>query len=116
MSLTVASDAQKQQLLFAPSTNVKTGELMPDERVFKTENTQKVVLEGKKKALKHKEFTIKGATPSTPHIHTHTRHTIPRHACTSVSVATNGHGTRNSRKARYVLHTLTSVCAPQAWA
>ena len=54
------SDAQKQQLLFAPATNKKTGEVMPQERIFKTENTMQEIVEGKKKALKHKEFTLRG--------------------------------------------------------
>ncbi len=69
------SDAQKQQLLFAPATNQKTGEVMPEERVFKTENTMMEIQEGKKKALKHKEFTIKGPrTLSLPRLFAHHRY------------------------------------------
>ncbi len=39
-----SSDAQVQQLFFAPSENIKTGEVMPYERLFDIDNTEGVVL------------------------------------------------------------------------
>eukprot|EP01127_Copromyxa_protea_P021264 TRINITY_DN7269_c0_g1_i1.p1 TRINITY_DN7269_c0_g1~~TRINITY_DN7269_c0_g1_i1.p1 ORF type:complete len:1237 (+),score=291.21 TRINITY_DN7269_c0_g1_i1:29-3739(+) len=54
------SDAQKQQLLFAPTTNVKTGELMPVTRSFKVPNTIGFIEEGKDKPKKDMEITITG--------------------------------------------------------
>jgi DNA polymerase-1 len=54
------SSAQKQQFFFAPSVNSRTGELLPAEREFSTENTEEWIEEGKTKALKSRTFTITG--------------------------------------------------------
>jgi len=54
------SDAQKRQLFFAPCVNRKTGERLPVERTFQTENTQQVIEEGQTKAKKKLSFQIRG--------------------------------------------------------
>jgi DNA polymerase I len=57
-----SSDAQKQQLLFAPCRNVKTGAEMPAEREFSRENVEQYVDPESKngKAKKTRPFVIKG--------------------------------------------------------
>lgn len=74
-----SSDAQKQQLLFAPAKNIRTkydpqlkihslflsllivsSEEMPVERVFKVPNTEGIVTEGRTKPLRDREITIRG--------------------------------------------------------
>ncbi|EFA79328.1 mitochondrial DNA polymerase A [Heterostelium album PN500] len=55
-----SSDAQIQQLLFAPTKNVKTKEEMPLEREFETENTEGFIEEGKKKPKKMRPFLLSG--------------------------------------------------------
>ncbi|XP_049849216.1 uncharacterized protein LOC126318245 [Schistocerca gregaria] len=55
------SDAQKQQLLFAPCVNrLDPNKTMPEERVFETENVDGYVEDGKKKPKKKRSFTIRG--------------------------------------------------------
>jgi DNA polymerase-1 len=54
------STAQKQQFFFAPSRNSKTGEEMPAEREFSTENEDGYVEPGKSKALKTRHFMLRG--------------------------------------------------------
>lgn len=51
---------QKQQLFFAPAQNVKTGEMMPRDRVFEVENIEGIVEEGKKRAKKKRPIVITG--------------------------------------------------------
>ena len=48
--LNPASDAQKQALLFGggKNRNIKTNDPMPEERVFKVENIEGIVEEGRK--------------------------------------------------------------------
>ena len=58
--INVHSDQQKQQLLFAPCDNKKTGELRPIIREFDAPNTEGIILEGKKKPLKNIQFPVKG--------------------------------------------------------
>jgi DNA polymerase-1 len=54
------SDAQKQQLFFAPCQNVKTHEDMAHEREFDAENTEGYIEPGKKAAKKKRPFVITG--------------------------------------------------------
>jgi len=54
------SDPQKQQLFFAPCSNLKTGKKMPEEREFSTENVDGFIEPGKTKALKTRSFKLKG--------------------------------------------------------
>lgn len=55
------SDAQKQQLLFAPCTNkLDPSKEMPASREFEAENTEGYIEEGKKVAKKKRSFTITG--------------------------------------------------------
>jgi DNA polymerase-1 len=55
------SDAQKQQLLFAPCTNKNDpSKTMPASREFETENTEGYIEEGKKVAKKKRSFIITG--------------------------------------------------------
>ncbi|KNC55035.1 DNA polymerase A [Thecamonas trahens ATCC 50062] len=58
--MNIASQLQKTQLLFAPCANAKTKEKLPRERAFKILNTEGIILEGKKKPLKHRELAIAG--------------------------------------------------------
>ena len=68
--MNITSDAQKQQLLFAPAINQfdKKNKKLKDEekrflnkeREFSRENIEGIILEGKKKALKNVPFIIKG--------------------------------------------------------
>ena len=60
--LNPGSDAQKQALLFGGGNNrnVKTNDPMPEERVFKVENIEGIIEEGKKKPLKHRNIKIRG--------------------------------------------------------
>lgn len=62
------SQAQKQQLLFAPCVNVRTGATLERARAFKIANTEGLVEPGKKKALKQRELTITGlGIPASEH-------------------------------------------------
>jgi DNA polymerase-1 len=67
--MNISSDPQKQQLLFAPSSDdpkmmKKTG--LEHERKFETENTEGFIEPGKKQAKKKKSFILKGlGIPST---------------------------------------------------
>lgn len=55
------SDAQKQQLLFAPCNNkLDPSKEMPASREFEAENTEGFIEEGKKVAKKKRTFTITG--------------------------------------------------------
>ena len=55
------SDAQKQQLLFAPCSNkIDPSKSMPATREFETENTEGYIEEGKKVAKKKRTFVITG--------------------------------------------------------
>jgi hypothetical protein len=56
------SDAQKQHLLFAPCINPKTGQEMPEEREFLTENTEGYVEPDSRsgKPKKKRGFVIRG--------------------------------------------------------
>ncbi|KAF4038940.1 DNA polymerase family A [Phytophthora infestans] len=55
------SAAQKQQLLFAPYFNKKKKEqVLPAERSFEVENTEGFIEEGKQKAKKKRNITIRG--------------------------------------------------------
>lgn len=55
------SDAQKQQLLFAPCSNkLDPSKHMPASREFEAENTEGFIEEGKKVAKKKRSFTITG--------------------------------------------------------
>lgn len=54
------SDAQKQQLFFAPCQNVKTHEDMPHEREFEAENVEGYIEPGKKAPKKKRPFVITG--------------------------------------------------------
>ncbi|TMW57836.1 hypothetical protein Poli38472_014439 [Pythium oligandrum] len=61
--INVYSAAQKQQLLFAPYIDTKKNpprEILPAERQFEVENTEGVIKEGKQKALKKRNITIRG--------------------------------------------------------
>ncbi|PRP82180.1 hypothetical protein PROFUN_10451 [Planoprotostelium fungivorum] len=57
--MNIDSDPQKQQLFFAPATG-KKGKSLELEREFERENTEMVIEEGKKKALKKTTFVIRG--------------------------------------------------------
>lgn len=58
--MNVNSAAQKQQLLFAPFTNKRGKELLTKERAFLVENTEGIIVDGKKKALKNRDMIITG--------------------------------------------------------
>eukprot|EP01094_Clydonella_sp_ATCC50884_P029714 TRINITY_DN9395_c0_g1_i1.p1 TRINITY_DN9395_c0_g1~~TRINITY_DN9395_c0_g1_i1.p1 ORF type:complete len:513 (+),score=165.58 TRINITY_DN9395_c0_g1_i1:652-2190(+) len=58
--MNVFSVNQKQHLFFSPVENVRTGEFQEREKVFSTENTEGIILEGNKKALKNRDFTLIG--------------------------------------------------------
>lgn len=59
--INVYSAAQKQQLLFAPYMNPKTGkEVLPLERTFEVENVEELVEPGKQKPKKKRDITIRG--------------------------------------------------------
>ena len=57
-----ASDPQKQTLLFGGggNKNIRTNDPMPSERIFKVLNTEGIIEEGKKKALKNRDLVIRG--------------------------------------------------------
>eukprot|EP01117_Protostelium_nocturnum_P015199 TRINITY_DN5861_c0_g1_i1.p1 TRINITY_DN5861_c0_g1~~TRINITY_DN5861_c0_g1_i1.p1 ORF type:complete len:1203 (-),score=391.20 TRINITY_DN5861_c0_g1_i1:7-3588(-) len=57
--MNIDSDAQKQQLFFAPAKG-KNGKVLEETRLFDRENVEGLVEEGKKKALKKIKFEIKG--------------------------------------------------------
>ena len=59
-SMNIASQAQKMQLLFAPTANAKTKEVLPKTREFKVLNVEGIIQEGKKKPLKHRPMAITG--------------------------------------------------------
>jgi len=54
------SDAQKQQLFFAPCKNGKSDELMPAERLFDIENTEEIPDPVTGKVKKKRQITISG--------------------------------------------------------
>ncbi|EGC29930.1 hypothetical protein DICPUDRAFT_158421 [Dictyostelium purpureum] len=54
------SDAQIQQLLFAPVTNKKTKEEMPKSKDFETENVEGIIEEGRTKPKKNMSFILDG--------------------------------------------------------
>lgn len=58
--MNISSDAQKQQLFFAPCTNSNTQEYREVTRTFETENVEGIIEEGKKKAKKNRPFELSG--------------------------------------------------------
>ena len=60
MLMNVHSVSQKQQLLFSPAPNIKTGEVMPEEKEFDVENVEQIIEDGKKKPKKKRKIVLKG--------------------------------------------------------
>lgn len=58
--MNVNSVSQKQQLLFAPTLNKRTGEELPREKSFKIDNAELLIEEGKTKPKKTRDITISG--------------------------------------------------------
>lgn len=60
LAMNISSDLQKRQLLFAPTSNIVTQEILPQEKEFKFLNSENFIEEGKSKPLKHASFFLTG--------------------------------------------------------